>query len=482
MKRFSFILTALMVAALLLAACGGGAPQNQTPGAATSGPVGTAVGTSPAGVGTETTTTGGTGTETATTAATVSTTEETTGTATAPAGGVATGTATTSAGTGNVPATGNQFVLLSKLMAMPVNDQSGQQVGSVNGVVVNSASAGTGASSGMETGTPAATSAAGSAGTTETPAATAEATAAATDTGSGAGTGVAMGNNPVVSFVVVNVTGGSSSSSSSGSSATAVATDSSGSMTTTETPAADSGMSTGMTASNQVLVPWQAFSFASTGSVPATGGTVSAMTGTETPAAGATDTTGAGTATVAPTTSSGTGSTSAGALTLTVDQSILAGAPAFDSSAFAGTVGPDVAQYWSGQGLSIPSTGSSTSTGGTFLLQSPLTGLEVMDKGSQSLGQVSDFVVNTTTGELVYAVLSGGTTMGSNFYVVPMTAFNWQSGSQGAATGASTMGQIQANFSSSAFSSAPSITSIDQLDLSSADWQSQYDTYWSTAK
>jgi hypothetical protein len=175
------------------------------------------------------------------------------------------------------------------------------------------------------------------------------------------------------------------------------------------------------------------------------------------------------------------------ALTLTVDPSILASAPAFDAGTFNGTVGSDVAQYWSGQGVSIPATGANAGSTPAILIQGPLTGLNVVDSSGQALGQVQDFVVNIQTGELVYAVLTGGTSsmsspLGSNFYVVPMTVLSWQMGGQSSASSVGNLGQVQANVAASAFQSAPSVSSIDQLDLTSPTWSSDIDNYWSTAR
>jgi sporulation protein YlmC with PRC-barrel domain len=196
-----------------------------------------------------------------------------------------------------------------------------------------------------------------------------------------------------------------------------------------------------------------------------------------------------GTGTPSATGSAGSSSmgSSVNALTLTVDSSVLAQAPAFNASSFSGTVGPEVAQFWSGQGLSIPATGASTSSS-AILIQGQLTGLNVVDSSGQALGQVQDFVVNTQTGDLVYAVLTGGTaslssTLGSKFYLVPLSALTWQTGSQSSSSStASNMGQVQANVSSDAFQSAPSVSSIDQLDMTSSGWNSSIDSYWSTAK
>jgi sporulation protein YlmC with PRC-barrel domain len=463
MKSRKFVFTALLIGAMLLAACSGaGAPNDQTPAA--SGAASSGTGTPPAGgsvVATETMPAGGSPVET--------------GTATTAS---ATGTATTGAGTGNVPGTGStsQFVLLSQLMAMPVNNQSGQQVGSVNGVVINAADSGSGSGGASITpaapGTPAATSESTAVKPTDTPAAPV----------TGQGAGMAMGKIPLIGFVVLNQPAGATTSSLSITTETPAVTGTpeAGMENVTQTPAAGSSGSAGnMASGNQVLVPWQAFSFASASAVLSNGGSNgSSVSTTETPVANGTPTVAVGSG------SSGNsmGSTSSGALILTVNDSVIAGAPAFDANAFASMIGSDVVQYWSNQGLSIPATGAQSSMGQAFLLQSPLSGLTINDNNGQSLGQVQDFVVNTQTGELVYAILTGGSTFGSKFYVVPLTVMSWQPGSTGASSSANMMGQIQANVPATAFSTAPSINSLSELDLRSAGWNSQIDSFWSTVK
>jgi hypothetical protein len=171
-----------------------------------------------------------------------------------------------------------------------------------------------------------------------------------------------------------------------------------------------------------------------------------------------------------------------GALTLSVDASALASAPAFDASAFSGSVGSDVAQYWSGKGVSIPATGGTAVSTSSVLIQGSLSGLNVVDSSGQQLGQVQDFVVNTQTGELVYAVLTGGSTFGSKYYVVPVKVMTWQNNGQSSSSGGNSMGQLQTTAPSSAFSSAPSVNAVSDLDFSTSGWNSSVDSYWNSVK
>ena len=415
-------------------------------------------------------------------------------------------TPTTSASTGNIPSTGgtglsSQYIPLTTLLNMAVQAQDGTQLGTVQGVVIDRPTASTSGSSGTGTGTMTETPAAGSdmslTGTptvgsdmnlTGTPAAgsdmnlTGTPTVSASDSGSGSGTGTTSTmTGPRVSYVVIDR---SSAGSSTGGSAT-------GAMT--ETPTAGSSGGSTSAAGNEVLVPWQAFTVSGAGgtsggssgtttATPAAGGSSSGTT-TETPAAGgsSSDATatpmvggsnGATNETPTPESSSGGGATGgastsseSGTLVLNVSPSVLSSAPAFDSSAFTGTISSDISQYWAGQNLSIPATGTTVENTSPVLITSPMSSITLMDQSGSSFGQVTDLLVETQTGLVSYAVLSGASSFAGKTYVVPASAVSWQSG-EGTATGP---GQAQLNVPSTAFDQAPSINSMDELDLSTPD-------------
>ncbi len=167
-------------------------------------------------------------------------------------------------------------------------------------------------------------------------------------------------------------------------------------------------------------------------------------------------------------------------MTLKVNAQDLASAPAFNASNFSGTVGSDVVQYWSGKGLSIPATGGSAVGTSAVLIEGKVNGLNVVGSDGKQFAQVQDLVINTQTGAIVYAVITG--ISGSKIYVVPMTVMTWQNNGQSSSSGGQSMGQLQTKVSSSAFSSAPSISSVGQLDFSSSSWNSNIDSFWNSVK
>jgi len=367
---------------------------------------------------------------------------------------------------------------------MGVQAQDGTQLGTVQGVVIDRPTESTSGSSGTGTSTMTETPAAGSdMSLTETPTVgsdmsfTGTPTVSASGSGSGTGTTSTM-TGPRVSYVVIDR---SSTGSSTGGSATG---------TMTETPTAGSSGGSTSAAGNEVLVPWQAFTVSGAGGT--SGG--SSGTTTETPAAGgasddATATpmfggsTGSSDETPTPESSSGGGATGgagttseSGTLVLNVSTSVLSSAPAFDSSAFTGTISSDISQYWAGQNLSIPATGTTVENTSPVLITSPMSSITLMDQSGSSFGQVTDMLVETQTGFVSYAVLSGASSFAGKTYVVPASAISWQSG-EGTATGP---GQAQLNVPSTAFDQAPSIDSIDELDLSTPTWNSEINSYWAT--
>ena len=416
MKKKYFILSIVVISAMLLAACGGAtnnADGNGTPdaGAGNTGGImptselGTTPGAGDTGTGTlDGTPTVGLGEEAGSTDATPTVdagaggagTTDTTPTAGAGAGTVNTPTADVGAGagTGDVSSTSN-FALLSDLLQVSVNSADGQQVGSVDGVVINRPIAEAGGTSGSDA--------------------------------------IASVEVPSIDYVLVNVTGGAESDTSG-----------SGAGSTDATPTAEAGTVAGAGQDgNVVAIPFEAF-----------------RTQTGEAAAG-TDT-----------------GTQANALVIDMDAAALAGAPAFsDESTLAQGWDTEAQAYWSGQGLSIPATGPAAAVGEPVVIRDSVGTMNVMSQDGQSFGQVTDFVVNLTTGELAYAILSGTGTSTGSFYAVPVSNLNWTSGTGASMDGA---GEFSANFPQTAFEGAPSFTSVDEMDFS-ADWNNEIDTYWQSA-
>lgn len=455
LKKSSLIISFLLLGAIILAACGGsssnssqspvgttlpnnsglttGTPSALTPAAGSE----LTTGTPAAGaMATQTQTTGSSGTTTQTPAAGANTT-------TTPAvGSEVTATPTTS-GSGALPQSGtSQYALLSNILQSRVQDQTGKELGSVNGVIIDRSTETSGAASATVTATP-----------------------SSGNSGSSASGTVSTSVSPRISFVIMTASGTANTSSNSNNSVNS---------TVTATPST-AGNASGSTsnANGQVLVPWQAFKVSGSGSVPSSSTSNSGSTNANP------------TATVsASNNNSATGSIptmSNVVLVLTVDSNALASAPAFDASAFKGVVASDVTQYWASKNLSIPATGGAvagTNVGTSVLIRGQIGSLNINDPDGKALGQVRDFIVDTTTGNIVYAILSGGSAFGGNLFVVPMSVMVWQNG-QGQGVD---LGTFQLSVPSTSFSTAPFIKSLESLNLNSADWKAKIDAFWNSLK
>lgn len=329
------------------------------------------------------------------------------------------------------------------------------------------------------TGTPAATSAATSAATmatTGTPAATAATTAttAATPAATTATTGT-----PAATQASSNSSNGSTASASQYISLTALlkgqvagkdstqvgqvsgilvqhpAVPAAGGATPTPAPTPSSqsnftvryvlvkasGTATGSsTTGDTVVVPWQAFNFASA-------------------------TAGAATAT---------------SYTLTVDSAAFNAAPRTTLQAIGGT---DTAwasaadPYWTGKGLSIPMTGSvSTNPGNSlFLVTSDNDALKIADQAKAELGATSDILIDAATGQIAFFQFNGGSTLGNKTFVVPASLVTWTPGNSPVAV--NNQGEFTLNFPNSVLSNFPSINLTNGLDANTLNqlmqfWQS----------
>jgi hypothetical protein len=125
-----------------------------------------------------------------------------------------------------------------------------------------------------------------------------------------------------------------------------------------------------------------------------------------------------------------------------------------------------VATFWGDQGLGIPITGD-TMTGQTIVINDLATGFSINDTAGQSFGNVDDFVIDRSTGEIVYAILSN--TAGDSFYAVPFSHLQWSPGAD------PSMGGFSFSGDATRIDTAPSFTSLDDFSFDLLD---EVDTFW----
>ncbi len=473
MKKTSLIATFMLLAAMLLAACGSNANNNQqTPGALTTPGANGVLTTGTPGAGLTTGTLQAPGVETTNTVVPGATTETPAagaGLATATtAAGAGLATATTAAGTGlatattaagsalatdtpsaaltgtpsaatgstpgaNVPVTGNnqcQPLLLTHFMGAQVNDSQGNLLGKVNGVIVltgqtaatNNAAGGATAvpnNNLLTTQTPGASAAGSNLTTTETPLANGATTtqtpaangAANTPAANGVANAQAAQGGPTIEYVVVNQ--------------------------------AANGTAQG----NNVLVPFGVFQNLKQSTVP--------------------------------------GSANAGNCMLTVNlpASALNGAPALDLNNLPDFTNQGWDQqfrtYWTQQGMLVPQTGvANAPTGNTVMLSEPFNPINVTNTNGEELGEVRDFVINAQTGQLKDALVESATVLGigEKAFVVPTSAMRWTNN----ASEKGSNGTLLVNASKDQFEAAPSLSnnSLNGIDITQPGWDTQYNNYW----
>lgn len=101
---------------------------------------------------------------------------------------------------------------------------------------------------------------------------------------------------------------------------------------------------------------------------------------------------------------------------------------------------------------------------------SDLKGKAVENPQGQKLGTINNFVVDPNTGEIRYAIVGRGgfVGFGTKYTAVPWQALNYDSSKSA----------LVLNMSKDRFSAAPSYSSSNRPNFSSASWQEQNDRYF----
>lgn len=166
-----------------------------------------------------------------------------------------------------------------------------------------------------------------------------------------------------------------------------------------------------------------------------------------------------------------------GTLTLNTSASVVANAPHVTLADVAGGStkwNTDMASYWSGQNIAgIPATGTSNATLNLALLPREFRGITLNDKQGAQIASIADFVIDPQTGKIIDAVFNGGETFGNQELVVPLTHLTWNgvAGMQ--------IGSFQLNFPSDVLKNVPPLPSNLQIDQA---WLDQLNQFWNSIK
>lgn len=463
MRKYRYLVSVLLLVAVVLSACGGANNSNSTPGA----------NTTPGAGENETPVTGGEVDVTPTLAVTdmveTSPTVEATVAPTTDAGAVdatatpAEGAAVDTTPTSEVPVTGvdeecNPY-LLRNYLEMEVVDNTGNLIGEVDGIVIYRDAA-LGAAAVDQTGVTGAADATatpgaggGAADATATPAAGAADATPTTDAAGGTGAGAGALNAadygaPMVAYVVLDL---------------------------------DDASEMG---DQDVLVPFSALT-APEANLPVVAGgtgdnTGAAGTGTDNPTA----TQAAGEAAATPTAGvddQGNIVDTACVVTFNGEMATLTGAPLLENDNWPDftTEGWDEEfnTYWTTNGVSADFTGPNGETmGSPVVLRDGFEDIDVENANGDDIGEIEDFVIDSATGRFQYAVLAAGGFLGigEKYIPVPVNQVLWGNFDDDVED----MGEVVVNVPEDAWENAPSFDDLNVIDFTTDAWHSDVDTFW----
>jgi hypothetical protein len=135
----------------------------------------------------------------------------------------------------------------------------------------------------------------------------------------------------------------------------------------------------------------------------------------------------------------------------------------------------ELAQYWDAQGLSIPATGAEGTAQDRDYIHfesETIDSLTLMGANNEVIASVSDFMVDVRSGELVYAILTGGDALGGRSVVAPMRLLDLQE------TAAATLGGFTTNLQGIDLSTAPDLDQFDLDTLETSTWIEEINRYW----
>lgn len=133
--------------------------------------------------------------------------------------------------------------------------------------------------------------------------------------------------------------------------------------------------------------------------------------------------------------------------------------------------------FWAQQGLSIPVTGTANSQYVPAVFTSKVEDIKVTNPSKDDLGTIKDFIVNPQTGHFTYAVVQTGGLLGigSKYIFVPVTDMAWVGSGK---NDASDHGTMLLNLTKDQLQKAPNFDDPNQVDTTAANWDQAIKDYW----
>lgn len=133
--------------------------------------------------------------------------------------------------------------------------------------------------------------------------------------------------------------------------------------------------------------------------------------------------------------------------------------------------------FWGNLGVTVPrAAAGGQGLGNPVVFDDDFDDINVLNLEGEDLGEIEDFIIVPSTGELSYAILAAGgfLGLGERLIPIPMNRVVW--GEFG--DDQNDMGVMYINHPDDGWENAPVIENLDNFDFSIDTWSDEYDAYW----
>lgn len=166
---------------------------------------------------------------------------------------------------------------------------------------------------------------------------------------------------------------------------------------------------------------------------------------------------------------------SADAMVLSTNKEALTAAPTLEGDNFDYTAADwdkAVTAYWSSQNMTVPVTGTGAAAT-PIVIKGDLGDVKAINAQGNDLGEISDFIIDPESGKIGYGIfnMGGFLGVGERYIPVPWTSIKWAPESKAVL-----------NIDKASLSTAPYFDKWDNLDLTAANFSTEWNTFWGKYK
>lgn len=135
------------------------------------------------------------------------------------------------------------------------------------------------------------------------------------------------------------------------------------------------------------------------------------------------------------------------------------------------------AGFWSNLGVTVPSAAASgQQIGNPVVFRDNFDDINVLNLNDEDLGEIEDFIIVPSTGEMQYAVLATGgfLGLGEKLVPIPLSRVIWGDFDDDQ----NDLGEIYINHPDDGWENAPVIEDLDNFDFTVDTWSEEFDAYW----